>query len=337
MLLSASPCWADAGIDARFESDSSFVINVSGLKDAVSIAVTVGYDSTLLTNPIASKGLFVSRSQFDSVIEEGSVNITVLRPSTFPLGGSGALANLRFGLVGGLPGKLTYLSGYYLDREDHQVNLASSIVNPPDRPAPAAYPADKAEATAKPVPAVRSAVPRTGSESVAGATEPRPADGPAPKGADAPPSGSVRFPSVLERFRSSVGQVDCALADNLFRREDAGIRQYPEVVLSDGTTPVTVTVSPEVATVATPYFDLYGAHLVRLSVDEDNRWVLTLLPNTGSYSARLTILNAGREVEFPLTVAPPLELMPPDCPEYLRSYITLANCLAALPAGTACR
>lgn len=335
VLLCAFSCQAEPGVTAQCSSDNSFTLNATGLVNAISIEIVVGYDSSSLSNPVVSKGLFTARTQLDSVSEDGLVKISLSRPKNFPLAGSGTLANLKFSPTGDLPGKLTFISAYYLDREDHQINLPASIVNPADPVDPAGLSSNTSPAKSK-LPQPRStAGPRGAPQSSSQIPDPllpTQESGLQSRREDAA-RAYLKIPSVLERFRESPASVP---AHVLFQRENTeGIRQDPEVVLTDGRTPVTVTVQFDRSDDTVPNFYLDGLHLFKLSASAENKWVLTLLPEKGSYAARMIIVSDRSVVEFPLVVAPPVGELADDSPDYLRRYVAAANSLAASSGGVA--
>lgn len=113
--------------------------------------------------------------------------------------------------------------------------------------------------------------------------------------------------NVLKRFMNFKGKRGGKALLALFDRSPGeGFLQDPAVVLSDGKTPVRISFSlagggeaPDVA--------LSDAKLLRVAREAEN-WVITALPGEGSFDASLIVKLDGRIFEYPLVVAPPVNL-----------------------------
>jgi len=329
----AFPCWAGPALTAQPNSADSYSLDVSGLQGATLVEITVGYDAESASNPLATRSGIATRSELQSVNEAGVLTITITRPKAYPLSGSGSVANLKFTRVGNLPAKLTFLSAYYQDKEDRRYSLEAAIVNAPgnadsaDKDARVAPEKKEQGAAAK----VSGGGPRG---SAGGPLQPQAAEASTARGEASPGADASRkvlnIPSVLERFRETPGPIAADLLQTLFARTNAaGIRQEPEVMLSDGAAEVTVTVPFDSIHGSSPNFYLDGMHLVRLELG-DTGWLLTLLPKKASYTARLTVVGDTDTIRFPLTVAPQLQNLPAECPEYLRQYVLASNYVVSL-------
>jgi len=120
-----------------------------------------------------------------------------------------------------------------------------------------------------------------------------------------PEDKTVRYKSVLDRFRTFEGVKTPETLISLFKQSDMQtIRQEPPVVLSDGTTRVKVYINHSGK--EAPSFDLLGAQLISLKIVGENIWMLEVLPVKGAYQATITMLQNGAITEIPLTVAPPI-------------------------------
>lgn len=116
------------------------------------------------------------------------------------------------------------------------------------------------------------------------------------------------YKGVLESFRVFNGKKTPASYTALYNKEiTPAIRQEPAVALSDGKTPLNILIKLDTAGDKSPNFSLNGARLVSLSKDDSLKWTVVVLPKTGTLQAGLTILTDSDMIEYPLTVAPPIE------------------------------
>jgi hypothetical protein len=114
--------------------------------------------------------------------------------------------------------------------------------------------------------------------------------------------------SVLDAFRSYSGVRTPAALARLFVRDDSMFRQEPPLLLSDGTTPLRLTVRTSDRHERSPQFFISGGSCTALEVADDGAWELEIVPDRGSMAATVTVLTGSEMIEFPLAVAPPLEL-----------------------------
>lgn len=112
--------------------------------------------------------------------------------------------------------------------------------------------------------------------------------------------------AVLERFRAYQGDKTPAILVALFKEQiSASFRQEPFVVLSDGTTTVTIVVDLSAEAGGSPNFALTGAKMVSLKKDDaSSTWFIEALPAKGALTASLMVLNENKVTEYPLTIAP---------------------------------
>lgn len=114
--------------------------------------------------------------------------------------------------------------------------------------------------------------------------------------------------SILELFRNYVGPVAPQWLIQLFSRpERSGFHQEPAILLADGTTRGTVTLDIPLSGERSPNFALNGARLVSLKID-GSRYLLEIMPDTKVVDASLMVLNNGVFTEYPLTVAPAMDI-----------------------------
>jgi hypothetical protein len=159
--------------------------------------------------------------------------------------------------------------------------------------------------------------------------------------------------SVLQRFKIFKGEKTLDSFTALFgRSEDERTVQEPAIAISDGKTPVLIRLEVQPEGMHSASIALADARLISKETNEKGI-VITVLPSEGTWDARLAIA-AGREIlDYPLVVAPPINLAnginehnfldalrayinnqsPPLQREsglYLSEYIFTANYLAGL-------
>jgi len=168
-----------------------------------------------------------------------------------------------------------------------------------------------AAATAPKEPAVAAmAKKETAAAAAAGESEPSASSRQAPAGKPGEQSRkqSVSYRSVLEQFQTFTGvKTPKALIALFDQNVMPGIRQEPPVVLSDGDATAKVFITPSSSQeTESPNFALKEAKLVSLKMEENNTWVIELLPAKGAYKATVRMLQSGAMTEIPVTVAPPI-------------------------------
>jgi hypothetical protein len=118
----------------------------------------------------------------------------------------------------------------------------------------------------------------------------------------------LAYKSVLDRIREFTGE---KTNKNLLRffAVDPGrpVRQEPAVALSDGKSTVTVVMELENKGERAPNFLVKGAHCISLE-QRDSAWVMKIVPECGVLDASVTAVSDENIVEFPLTLAPPLDI-----------------------------
>jgi hypothetical protein len=144
-----------------------------------------------------------------------------------------------------------------------------------------------------------------------------------PMASDGPASPSVPAPgpklatedrtsrsarSILSLFREYSGPKTVQALTALFSQTSyPRFRQEPPIVLSDGNARMTVYLTPVSSASQSPNFALTGAKLVSLKL-KGAEYVLEIIPDVKVFEASVTVLSQGRFTEYPLVVAPPLNL-----------------------------
>lgn len=139
-----------------------------------------------------------------------------------------------------------------------------------------------------------------------------------------------RRESVLERMKAYKGAKTREAVAGLFTRSDPAFRQEPSIILSDGVAMARVTLRVAYRKENLPKFSVAGGHCVSASMIDNGAWILEILPNRGAFATSVTVLSAGTMIEYPLTVAPPLNLLDPRTADIVEiEYAVSANELAA--------
>jgi hypothetical protein len=115
--------------------------------------------------------------------------------------------------------------------------------------------------------------------------------------------------SVQERFHGFAGDKSPASLARLFERSDDMFTQEPPLLLSDGSATLSLTVRIRKRSEQAPQFFISEATCTDLKIGtNDGVWVLELIPRAGSLAASVTVLSGNEMIDFPLAVAPPLEM-----------------------------
>jgi hypothetical protein len=116
--------------------------------------------------------------------------------------------------------------------------------------------------------------------------------------------------SVLQRFWEFKGKKGLMAFTELFGRAPGEpLVQVPPVVLSDGKTPVSIRLDPQPPGGGEPNIALSDAKLIQLRNEGEKGWVLTALPNKGTWNARLVVKTNEKIIEFPFVVAPQVNIL----------------------------
>lgn len=119
-------------------------------------------------------------------------------------------------------------------------------------------------------------------------------------------AGAPAGTSILSRFKGYAGPLTIQGVTDLFARHDSPrILQKPSVVLTDGVTKVTATLTLPAPPGQSPNFALVGARQLSLK-RTGTGYLLELIPDRGGIEASVLVLLAGTVTEYPLVVAPPL-------------------------------
>jgi hypothetical protein len=248
-------------------------------------------------------------------------SLTISFKSKQPMSGQVLLATAQ------IRGTVTFLAGWLRNEKGLTETPAVSITNP----------------TEEQLSAKESRRPAAVSPVAAGpGARPQAKGAPAAVNASAEPKAVVLLPeaasrtitfscrkSVLELFRAYSGERTPAALARLFERIDGTFLQEPMVLLSDGSASLRFTFRESVPSKRAPRFYISGGSCTGLMIGDDGSWMLEIVPERGSLATSVTVLTGEEMIEFPLAVAPPLELFDiaePD--ERVAEYVAVANLLA---------
>jgi len=140
-----------------------------------------------------------------------------------------------------------------------------------------------------------------------------------------------REESILESYRSFTGEKTPDTLRNLFSRKNHVFLQEPAIVIADGTTRVRVSIRVFGQREQLPRFLVSGGTCLDVQKKNNSLWVLDIVPNKGSMASSVTVLSGNTMVEYPLVVAPPLNLVDAkNADPVVMEYVTIANELASV-------
>ena len=307
-LCSASSAQAiEPVVSVRADGPGVFSIMTENLNRVTEAEIRIDYNSDDESPPkVKGAGLGAQATIVVQTDTPGSIMIRL--KNSKPMNGNVYLANAQ------IHGSVTYLNAWLRDEKGMTLIPHVSITNPTDEELMALTEQSQEKA---PPPADRSVVsaPVYTIPAVVSASStpvPSPVDARAVKTAEAFDTPQTltysRRPSVLDAFRSYSGERTPVALARLFERDDAMFRQVPPVLLSDGVAALRLKVRAGQQTGQTPQFNLSGASCSGLNYGDDGTWELEVVPELGSLAASVTVVTGSEMVEFPLAVAPSLEL-----------------------------
>jgi hypothetical protein len=302
----------------------SFVLLGANAAGVANIDVTVSYDPTFLADPrLSAQGGNVA-SMIDT---PGEMSVHIVREDpTDP----NIEISLMFGTTGDQPGVINFATASVQDTEGSKNAVPVEISAPPETAAvgPTSSPgAKEAPSPTSSATGKNDQPPNDGSQpaksdrqtdmATDGNKTPSPSEEAAPKpplATSTPPIESAQSPrtdiygkSVLQRFKDFKGKRGLKEFAALFAPPNgSGMRQDPVIALSDGRTPLTITLDHP----AIESFTVSGGRLLSLRKTDEGNWVITVMPDKGVDEAKLLVWNGKYSREIPLTVAPPAGISP---------------------------
>lgn len=349
MLLVLALAWpaearGQAIITIQQGGPGAFHLRADGLNGMTGGEFRIGYQTESQETPrIMGIGLGAAGAIQADTGAPGSITIrmTTLRP----LRGSGLLASIQ------LSGWITYLSASLRNEKGGGEVPQTRVVNPPEgvkprqrpeRPVPKGR--EEIESSSEPVP---EPVQESSSEQARQSVPVRPVISsrtvalasrePSPSREAGKVTSQVQFrrlESPLERFRTYAGERTPVALAGLFEPAGNGeFRQEPGILLADGVAVARVTYSQTGTIDRVRSFYITGGHCSSTWLSDSGEWVLEVVPAAGALAASVTVLTAEEIVEYPLTVAPPLDLYKrskrTDEDDAIAEFVRIANGRAA--------
>jgi hypothetical protein len=132
----------------------------------------------------------------------------------------------------------------------------------------------------------------------------------------------MSYKSPLTRIREAAGGINSMGLRGYFVIEPGcPMRQEPAAVLTDGNTSVAVVMELVSQGGDAPTFLLKGAHCISLK-QRDTFWVMEVMPHSGVLEATVSAMYDDMIVQFPLTLAPPLDYYLKNRPAFVESTRT---------------
>ncbi len=277
-LLSPIASYAEITFYVAPEGDKGFSVEADDIDGQARVELTVIYDSSILANPRASVDGGTVADLIDS--NPGTLIFNAIQGDD---PGPSFVAHLKFDRAGDTPGGIFSVKGRIIEK-DGAITPSRSLSDS-SAPSLLAWTSSDGESE-EPRGADEKAIARSGALTRTEAEK-----------------------SVLQRFREFRGERNLQALAALFAANQGGMLvQEPMVVLSDGKSPVSIRLASDEETSETPNFALSDAKLLRLRKDDEKGWVITVLPNEGTWSARLIMETDKKRIEFPLAVAPPVKI-----------------------------
>lgn len=282
-LLFPVPASAEITFYVSPDGDKAFTIEGDDINEKASIEVTVVYNPAILANPRVT-------------LETGSVtDVFESIPGTLTFkadqGDEPApsfVAHLNFEKTGDSPGGVLSVKGKIIE-PDGTITQSRTMPNVPIPSTSALSTADSDNEALEP-----------------NLGEPAAEDSSSALRAD---MAIKARKSVLQKFREFRGEQGLQAFVALFERSPRDIVvQEPSVALSDGKACISVRFEPQPRGGASPNIALSDAKLIRVRDEGEKGWTITALPNEGTWSARLIVEADEKKIEFPLIIAPPIDI-----------------------------
>ena len=120
----------------------------------------------------------------------------------------------------------------------------------------------------------------------------------------------VVFKGILDRFKLYNGNKKLSAVVALFDKKIVQtIQQSPAIVISSGLDKALLTIDIPARIKSSPNFAANGGTIVSFQQDkrQKGRWMVDILPESGSLKVTVTIIAGAEEFEYPLTVVPPVK------------------------------
>lgn len=357
LLLVPLEVLAEPLVSAFSGRQGSFAIHANNLNRMIEAEIRIDYQSEELSPPqVSSLADRRTATLTSSAASPGSLVIKI--KSSKPLSGYVPLATVP------LRGSITFLTAYLRNENGTTESTRVSITNPTreqlDEWAARQAKSDQAESPA--TSGVSGATAGVADTVVSGSMPSARSDAPPPpaskpertvqpqmkplvgssgaplvavvddryrKSGDTPPAFTFsRRESLFERFSALPGEHRSdGLARLLERRSDDFI-QAPPLLLATGNVSLKVTIRPSGQSVPVSQFHISGGHCTELKIGENGSWILEIMPDQGVLNGSVTVQSGSEAVEYPLSIAPPLEMFDAEAADSpLIEFVRAANAL----------
>lgn len=343
-LLFTTPAFAASVSVLPTGNPATFSVEGTGMDGVAGIQLDIAYDASSLATPTVTQGSLVSGAMLAAnTSRPGLIKVAII--STRPFSGSGPIATISFTKTGSASTptitskSLIDSTGAPLSSTTSNQPLETSTLPPGvpfSQPSPSQRQSDSTTTT--------SGAPSSTTPSYIGAvtlptdTQQRVDSQPAPPLADpvytqeppaakiaeqAPPAAKpvadakpeetpqyVVYKGILDRFRQYSGSKKLSAVVALFDKKIAQtVSQEPAIVISSGQNKAILTVDIPARINSSPNFAVNGGSLISFKQDKQRkgRWIVEVLPETGSVKVSATIIVGAEEFEYPVTVAPPVK------------------------------
>ena len=310
-------------VSVQYNGRGGFAIKANNLVHVQDAEIRIDYRSDDETPPqVSGAGL---GTQADIDVQADSGLLTIRLKSSKPLSGNVLLANAQ------IRGTVSYITAWmkndkgmtempgYLIKNPTDEQLSAMASSRPLAPTPART------VVRPPAQSVASAVAASKPAAAAAETTALPAPEYTPR--------TITFSrrkSVLDSFHAYTGERNPDAMARLFERSDDMFIQQPPVLLSDGVASLRLEVrAGDQSSGRAPQFFISGGNCTALEINDGGAWVIEIVPDEGSLATSVTVLTGEEMIEYPLVVAPPLELFyASGAGEVEEEYVAAANRLA---------
>ena len=331
--------WGNAAFGASLVVSSSgggvYSLQGVGLVNAAGIDVTITYDSSTLSNPQVVRGGLVSGAMLAvNPNSPGVIRIAAVKNGSIE--GTGVLATISFSTVGGSSGKILSMGASIIDSNGSQIGVQTQVLNPvsgydsQDTSAASGYsssvsggsglqylgPAAATLSSESGLPAKHESTSDNNSrqtETPSNKYKGMETTVDVEKESDTSTTNSnsgkdVSYKSILAYFSEYSGERNFKAFKDLFNKGSMpGIRQKPQVALSDGKTIVEVKICLPSGGEGVPYFSVKKAKFISQKM-MGRSWVIKVLPDRNTYDSSIYVLDNGVTIVIPLVVAPPMNV-----------------------------
>jgi hypothetical protein len=318
----------------------AFSVDGTGMSGIYGVQVDINYDPASLGYPAVTKGALASRALFaENHSTRGLIRIAVISNNTFSESGqiaaitfasktgSGGITSLRYNIIDSSGSSIASSKENSTNESESQVaviplstssqSTESTLINQAGRISTATYPgtitltADpQQKADLRPEPTLPVST-NSDEPTVAKVAEQNQHSGnPVTEEQTAGTTIYYVYKGIFDRFRQYSGNKRLSDIAALFGRQvDHTIHQEPAILLSDGKNKAVLTIDVASGINSSTNFAVNGGILVSLKQDQQNkeRWIVEVLPKADAVKVTVTVIAGTRELEYPLTVSPPLK------------------------------